>query len=394
MTFSIPAYIKTFTRAPIRQRILRRWLQAVATRSTTPCDIVVVGDSITEYGGATLFANGYVRQLKANLLHAFPTPGVPISQPGVLASGSPGYLPIGWYYFQLMVPYPTDGPVFSSPPPLFNNTYILGTTGYGLAGRSSTFQSSTQTWTLTTNASAWDVFYTGLTAGTHRFSYSVDAATPVSVTTSGFGAISPGQRVRVTPAANPGQSHTLQLAGNTGTPIIEGVYVSNGDESSGIRLWEAGHSAATTASWLTGGYLPLQLLAYIQPALVVIALGINDYNFGPTRFTSPAAMTIALREMVQVIRNYSAVPPSIVLLIEHHIEPLSPPFGYLETWDTYVQALYQFALDDGDIYVVDMTERIGNPPALIPSLNDATSGHPNDVAHKLWADALTAALLP
>ncbi len=96
MSFSIPPYLRTYGNAPARQRVLRRWLQMVAGRYAAPCDVVVIGDEITEYGGATTLANGYVRQFKANLLSLFPTPGVPLNGTGLLASGSPGYLPITW----------------------------------------------------------------------------------------------------------------------------------------------------------------------------------------------------------------------------------------------------------------------------------------------------------
>ncbi len=258
---------------------------------------------------------------------------------------------------------------------------------YGLVGRSSTFQNSSQTWTMTTNASAWDVFYTGLTTGTHNFSYKLDAGAVTPLTTSGYTAVSPGQRVRLGPLARPGTSHTLQLAGSTGSPIVEGVYVYNGDESAGIRVWEAGHLGATTGTWLTSGILPLQLLAYIQPALVVVALGINDFLTALT----PAAITGNLNSLISTVRAYCAVPPSVVLFIEH---PIIAAFAYREPWDNYVQALYQYALNDGDIYVVDMNERVGNPPAQIASLSTGTPGLPNDIAHKMWADALAYALLP
>ncbi|MHB8644361.1 MAG: SGNH/GDSL hydrolase family protein [Thermomicrobiales bacterium] len=414
-----------------RRTILRTWMARLdALATATPqrpvvADVLVIGDSITESLGASTLAAGWTRQLKANMnsLLSWTNPAAP-TQPSI--GQGMGYVPMAWWMQfthppspAIVAPWP-DAP--TGIPVTALRTAFTATNGsgltYGLAGRSVELATpSACPWQLTALTTGFDVIYTRRPTrqGVSDFVAALYTTTgapigsPVRVHTQqgSSTAYLPGVVASIGPL--PAGTYQLRLsvpdAGNAVAPLIEGVYVHLGDETAGIRVWEAGHSGATTGSWSTNTLAspadalrnPLALPTYAPPprgpihpiavALVIIALGINDFGAQ----NDPATILPQLTTLVGNIRaHYTQPSPSILIVCEHFLPPQI--MNYIYPWTEYVQMLYRFALDH-DLYVADVQDRLGNPAAYIPSLTSAAFGHPNDIAQRVWADTATLALL-
>lgn len=70
-------------------------------------------------------------------------------------------------------------------------------------------------------------------------------------------------------------SHTIEIT-SVGNTILEGVYVHDGTRDKGVRVWTASKSGYTSNDFATIPSLALDLLDNINPDLVIIATGTND----------------------------------------------------------------------------------------------------------------------
>jgi hypothetical protein len=334
------------------------FLGKLGSRHTAPCDVLFIGNSYTEGEGATARAFRFVNLFRDRLRAFFPTPGVP---------GGANYQTA----YPQVVSYPRE-PAGSF---LFDSRFGLGRRGAQLqAGTPMTF---------TVSATSVKIAYYQDT-GTGSFSYSVNGGAAVTVSTSGSHADGPTKTI----TGLSGVSDTITLTQVSGYVIIEGLYIYNGDETRGVRVWEAGHfgwkasdfnatpSGGTATDWL--GHV-----TNIQPSLVVIELGENDATA-----VSAATFKADLTTLITNVRAAITSPPSIVLVAGPERNNT-----LIEAWGNYVAAMKSIAAADNAIDVLDLT-------AVLPKVATAPAGwypdsvHPSNRGHAEIAAALLEFVTP
>lgn len=197
---------------------LRAFRAALGARETTPVDILCVGDSVTEGQGSTTQSRRWIERMRDRVRAAFQPAGV---------VGGEGY--IAGFFHSAGV---TDR--FTQTIATMTAREDLG----GLGERTITLTGTNASATVTFTGTGIDILYAkGTTAG--DFTWKIDAGGETTV--SAFNAVISGGNV-VQIRGLSATSHTLTIKRVTSSTYIEGVMVYNGDETSGIRLWEGSHS--------------------------------------------------------------------------------------------------------------------------------------------------------
>ncbi|MGB3330811.1 MAG: SGNH/GDSL hydrolase family protein [Thermomicrobiales bacterium] len=337
---------------------LRRFHRALAKVDTEPCDVLVIGDSISEGLQSASRSTRYIRRLLAGLRAAYQPSGV---------AGGEGYLPV---YYQGATPAPAFVKVGSPTA----STYGLGRRSYFLNAAGQTLTASGLT------ATGLDIYYTKSTGGT--FSYAVDGGAATNVVVNG--STSDGNVIQIRSLA-PG-THSVQLAWVSGSAGVDGVMVYNGDEAAGIRLWDGARAGSTAAYFLTNTTW-MDCITTIQPDLVIIYLGTNDRGADNT---PPDVYRTQMETLIASVRAKTTVAPSIVL-----INPVTT--GGLATWpwSDYQQQLRDLVTHDGDIALFDAADRFGQDSWTGGmDLLNADKTHWSDTGNQFGANALTRFLLP
>jgi lysophospholipase L1-like esterase len=344
---------------------LAAWNTALVNRATQPVTWVAWGDSFTEGQGASSIQNRWVDKTLTSLRGTYPTTGV---------TGGLGYLPSF---------YETYGP---------DSTW----TPYSAAGGSQTWienQASLGNRIVNLNRGGYETYtVTGTSAdvlyatGGGTFTYKVDSGSAVTVNTAGT--YSATGHVHVTfPASG---SHKVTITSTNGTVHFEGITAFNGDESKGIRLYEAGHSGATTGDFLATAPDMAKITDSVKADLVTIELGPNDFLHGPQ---TPANVTANLQSMVSAIRQNSADhQPSIVIVVPWDFSNFNgdSPTGY--TWQQYADAIRAVAVADQSLGLLDLTSN-GKPTGTGGGLYAASDGlHPSDAGQTAISAAVAAYL--
>lgn len=244
----------------VNAKALRRFHVSLTDQST-PTDIVVVGDSITEGLGASSWRKRWVNVLQDRLRASFNPPNVP---------GGAGYFN-GWNQSG----YP-DWPCDPSNP--------VTDTNFGL-GRQSlimTTNGDSAIFETTPVITGFDlvVVKTSDASGATQIQYSVDGGATVTVDLTDASVSRGGYHLPVR-GLEQGE-HALIVASAAGNVIFEGIAYFNGDEETGVRVWEGGQSGFRAADYTAPNNLWLQSLIDIQPSLVILAVGSNDYETGRT----------------------------------------------------------------------------------------------------------------
>jgi lysophospholipase L1-like esterase len=223
--------------------------------------------------------------------------------------------------------------------------------------------------TYTVTGSSVDILYA---TGGGTFTYKVDSGTAISVNTSStFNAAS-----HVHVAFSSVGSHKVTITATNGTVAFEGITVFNGDESKGIRLYEGGHSGATSDDFLAKASDMAKITDSVKADLVTIELGPNDFLHGPQ---TPAGLTANLQSMVSTIRQASADhQPSIVLVVPWDFSNFNADSATGYTWQQYADAIRAVANADTSVGLLDLTSS-GKPTGTGGGLYAASDGlHPSD----------------
>lgn len=356
----------------VRGRSMRQLHAALAQVASAPCDLVGMGDSIMEGLDATAIGAAGTRwiDLLRDYLRARWQPG------GV--TGGAGYLPI----YQ---------PFVAS-----SWTSVTGASdlvAHGLGKKAAVFSAGGHGATLVFTGTGLDIIYTkGNGYGT--FSWAIDGGLATNVNTNSGGAETDGWVVQIRGLSD--ASHTLVLARVSGAVIVDGAMVYRGDEAAGIRMWDAGHGGHT-ASVLNGTSANYwrNVIATIQPDLVMICFGTNEYS-GVLPGDTPTALTTNLLAIMTAIRAQCTVSPSFLLIVPPQrgdvVAPLFP-------WSQYVAAIYAAARADGYAGVLDMGQRFDTDPltpyhASVGLIHATNKVHPLDLGHAVWAQAVNGYLQP
>jgi lysophospholipase L1-like esterase len=349
---------------------LRTFWTALAQRASTPVDILCIGDSITEGANAGSVNTRWTSAFRDALRTRFPVPGV---------AGGFGYVPARYYYA------PTGAMV--------SNVSTVSTTNYGLGRRALGLNGAASTITLTFTGTAFDILYrTDPSLGT--ISYAVDGGAAVNVNTAAAAGVARTQVTGLTAGA-----HTVVLARVTGTSYINGFMTYNGDESAGgVRVWEGGHDAYTSADFVATGSPAAWVddITFVQPDLVVIELGANDYC-GPTGTTQPitaSAFKTNIQALITNVRAKCTIPPSFVLAALYERNTGGLPGGS-DPWSAYVTAMGEIAAADALVALFDAGTRLA-PPGIVAAGGTihADRIHPTTAGHVLLGDSLASFVAP
>jgi lysophospholipase L1-like esterase len=345
---------------------LAHWSSAVADRNSQPATWVAWGDSFTEGQGASSRPDRWIDQALGGLRGTYPTTGV---------AGGAGYLPS---FYATYAPDSTWMP-FTSSGGSHTWEYWGGSLGNRIVNMSA---GGYETFTVT--GTSVDILYSQGAGGT--FSYRVDSGTPVNVSTSG--SYDPSSHVHVT-FTTPG-THTITLTGVSGTSYLEGVMVYNGDETKGIRLYDAAHTGATTDDFTSSMWDQAEITATVKADLVTIALGANDYLSGSE---TPAGVTANLQDMIDSIRSkastHSTHQPSIAVVIPWDFSAYGTINGH--TWSDFADAIRDVADADSSVALLDLTST-GSPAGVGGGLYASDGLHPSDSGQAAIGAAATAFL--
>lgn len=157
----------------------------------------------------------------------------------------------------------------------------------------------------------------------------------------------------------------------TGGPVhLEGIYGHAGDQTTGTRVWCPGHSGYKTSDFVTNTTLAMNLIATLDPALVIIATGYNDTN----------------------ATTYEADLRSLVALIEaqtgNNVAIMSPWGGFDGVASDQAFALAaQTVAGDNDLAYFPLYEMLGAVGANIDPWDLSGDGaHPRVGASQMMAD--------
>ena len=365
-----------------QNQALTPWFAGLSNRLTARCNVVCLGDSVTEGVHAqgppsTGFQNRWLARLADGLRARYPTQG--------LTGGGRGYIGAA----------STGEPTFTWPTTITGSP-VTGLTS-GPKGKFVQLGGSGQSITFSLTGDSADIMWTQAGFG-GAFSWSVDGGPATNVSTNGSGTVD-GKLTHIPLGA--AAPHTLALSWVSGKANVDGVIEYNGDYSRGIQIHDAGHYGWQSSNWvsaLNGGAAsgPAGGIAALAPAAVIISLGSSD--------------------------QFSAVPPgtfqarlqAIIAAIQARLTPPSPAFvlcmlparvgqsGYSFPWSQYVAAAGTVAASDTSgpqgtsvVTVMDFTAVPALPPADADAYGFWQSGdlvHPSNKGHQMIADCLAAFL--
>lgn len=349
---------------------LRNFRVALANALNEPLDVLCVGDSVTEGYGATSINSRWCNLLLARLrTHA-----------GVLDGGE-GYVPA--FYEDTTKTDRFTGGTFTTSGGLF-----------GLGIRCIRLTAGTVSFTF--DGTGVDViFAVGAAAG--QFTWNIDGGTE-SANNATYSASNQGGCCFISARGLAPGSHTVNITHKTATIYIEGAMVYNNDEAAGVRLVEAAHASYQAYSYTVLPYwatsitpidipwaLPAAAVtARIDPQLVTIMLGLNDYATNSAARRTAAQFKADLAGIINLIRTNTTTDPSILLVIPWE---RTTNGTLLSTWAEYRQAYYEAAAEDGQVAILDLKDTIGSFVDGDPYNLDVADGlHLSDKGYRVVAD--------
>jgi lysophospholipase L1-like esterase len=365
-----------------QSRSLTPWFAGLSNRMSANCNVVCLGDSITEGEHASGppfsgFENRWVARLRDMLRARYPTQGLTGGGRGFIGAVSTGETSFTW---------PTT--LAGSP-----STAITG----GPKSKFVQLGASGQSVTFTLIGDSADIMWMQAPLG-GTFSWAVDGGSASKISTSGA-STADGKITHI--SLGPRGTHTLVLSWVSGKSNVAGVIEYNGDHGQGIGVLDAGHYGWQTSSWvnaLNNGAAsgPAAAIAALAPSAVVITLGVNDQYSG----VIPATFQSRLQTIIADLQARLATPyPAFVL---NMLPPRVNQASYTYPWDQYVTAAYNVAAADASgpggtsiVTVMDFTTIPSIPGADTDAYGFWQAGdlvHPSNRGHQMIADCLTALL--
>jgi lysophospholipase L1-like esterase len=350
----------------------------LAGRLSARCNIVCLGDSITEGQGAESppssgFENRWLARLRDMLRSRYPTQGLTGGGRGFIGVAGTGEWSFAW-------------PATASP--------SLGTgTWAGPKAKFLQLAATGQSITFNLVGDAADIMWTQVPFG-GTFSWAVDGGPAKNVSANG-GSIVDGKLTHVALGAR--GSHKLVLSWVSGQSNIDGVVEYDGDNSSGIQVHDAGHYGAQASTWisaLNGGSAggSAAAIAALAPAAVIITLGVNDQYLA----VDPATFQSRLQTIITDLKARLARPYPTFLL--NMLPPRYNQSGFKYPWSQYIAGAENIAATDTSgpggtsvVAVMDFTAAPSMPGADTDVYGFWQQGdlvHPSDKGHQRIADCL------
>lgn len=324
------------------------WRMAVAEQATRTTKILCIGDSVTEGTGVTVLEDTWPYLLAAKLRDAIPS--VPAN-----ASDARGWSPIAGSSSTLTAPWTVA-----------NNSGTSSTSSnFGFRNIKSQSISGGATITGTVTGTSIDIWHTRGT-NTAAFQVRVDGnligsyGGPTGAVTSGY-----VNRVSLGSAG----SHTVVITSGAGPAYINGITVFNGNENAGISVLNAGvhgsqsviwNSTASSTSWL-------QDIATLQPDMVIIMIGLNDYSSS----TGRANYMSNIRNLINALQDNNSGYPTILL-----VAPYKENFVASPRWEVYQYGLSELAQSEG-VGFFDLRTKMPD----VGSAAGNASGYYSDAVH-------------
>ena len=369
-----------------RRTHLGKWLSATAARGSSPAKVLVLGDSISEgvIAGSPTYQKRWTDLLQKQLRQAL---GLPLSS---------GYMP-AYYADAIISDDTTRGGAAAS-----ENNWQWGLGGKALTMPGTTGDQATLTWPAQTCTKV-RIWYgkTNFLGG--NFTVKVDG---VDVTASGTlypGGTASGSIVACAAAAKAGgfywesptlteASHTVVVtsATNGAQAVVNGAEFFQGDESTGVRVYDGAHSGAKASDYVratmdAGHWQDVALLA---PQLVLVNLGTND----ATSITASQFQT----DLTALVAKIQANAPDATTVL---VKGWRPGTVTQATWDEFNAAKDAVADATADVVTFDLaaewptlTTDGANNQGLMYEATDPV--HPNSAGHQRYADVMTNLIAP
>ncbi|GAA1647803.1 hypothetical protein GCM10009828_091300 [Actinoplanes couchii] len=366
---------------------LLAWHTALAGRRWSPAVVAVLGSSTSEGVGVSAYGRGYPHLLADNLRTAFPVAGAAGGDNYVAAWGTTGIS--GW-------PVEAEGQRIKSG-------------GWGLK---SLIQAAGQKATYTFQGTGVEIWFTAQ-PGAGSFTVTIDGIpqddapstaghTSISTTAGGVSgnasisteATSVDRNARWISPPLPRGSHTIAVTCVRGPVTLHGFATYAGDESRGIRLYNAGHGGRTSTDFATDTASWTPRLRTIRPNLVILQLGVNDW-----RINVPAAtMKDNLKTIIAAVRKTTEIAPSFVIYGSPRVTAGRPD----QDFALFTQAWQEVAKEDtggpgggSGVAYFDLASRQLSPTTdNTQNLYNTDRLHVTDQGAAFTADALTTFLSP
>ncbi|WP_156038383.1 SGNH/GDSL hydrolase family protein [Actinoalloteichus caeruleus] len=226
------------------------------------------------------------------------------------------------------------------------------------------------------------------------FEVSVDGGAPVSVIPDRSGQADRADGEWTSPPLPPG-TRTVRITAREAV-TISGVYAHTDSAGTGIQVFIAGKGGTQS-----GNYLPSRIMgshcdrvARLDPDLIVIQLGANDYAAG----VAPEVYAERMRQQLNLYRTVCSRRPSILLLHTFRRFDVTTP---AHRWEDYARAAHQLAKELDDVAVIDVSAHF----PVTQDVDDADMDlvhvdriHLSDAGHgltaRLIADQLRLPLVP
>jgi lysophospholipase L1-like esterase len=237
------------------------------------------------------------------------------------------------------------------------------------------------TFSITETCTGIDILWCG-TGNPGHFRWRIDggAWTDVNQQVDNYGG-------RVTPIRGlSAASHTLDVDWVSGVALLEGAMIYNGDEETGVRVWNGARGGAQTVTFSAGGTWWLDSLATVAPELVTIMLGVNDYA------NNIAVATFSARLQTIITNVRVTVPTAQILLVAPYQAYVAAPAA---PWSDYVAAMEAICQADPSVLFTSLVGVFGgytDPPVGGSALIAADRVHPTPAGHTLIASEIDKAI--
>ncbi len=341
------------------------WRAAYANRRSSRAVIATIGDSVQEGLGATSQNNGYLQRLADQVSWAQPL------LPHAFKSASKNS--------NTWVSEWTFG---GSGTEADNKWYGIGLKTIDLP--------STRTMTTTFYGTSVQAhFATDLGHGTPTITIDGVSYTGPNLSTGSFG---DGVIWSSVPLSR--GLHTITIGPSTAAIRFSGMKAFDGDESAGVHVYPGGRSGTTVQDWaqdqfgnpVTGAQAWPKAYAVVNPHLVIIAMGHNDYFFQ----TVPSTFQTKLQQMIDLVKAQTTADPSF--LLEIYPKRADDPGTITYNWEQYVAAIKAVAAANVDTTVLDFRDFMGSAVGSDPYDLYFDNVHPNDKGYQRMSDITADAL--
>lgn len=146
----------------------------------------------------------------------------------------------------------------------------------------------------------------------------------------------------------PRGQYTFTWSFTSGTPVVDSIYVLDGDNKQGVKVYNWGWPGAITSDFTTGTGAPTarSAIAGIKPDLVIIMLGTNDYSVGTNPSTFQSTLSTLIDNYRSTLSGVTKAPNFLIVSWFPRYDVSSPSFP----WSQYVAAMKAVAASKTETY--------------------------------------------